>query len=803
MIKNYLKVALRNLRKHKYFTTLNVFGLGLSMSICLVIIQLIFDHYQYDRFHPENEQIFRVTTSCTGQEGMFDEVYATSSYRFKEELQENYSFLSEATQLNNSFRGEIRSEYKILDTQSFFADENFFNVLGFQLESGNQETALMEPYSVVLSRKMADLLFPDQNAVGQTVDFEDHGNYKVTGVVATPPGNTHIQFDALASFSTIPVLIDKEILGERQLEWGNIWDNYNYLKLSDKSYRNEAEIAINKMATQNIEMDDDHPGYTFRLEGINEIVPGRPHSNELGFTIPNFALAFFGMLGIIVLITASINYTNLSIAKALTRAKEVGIRKINGARKSQIVNQFLTESILTAFLSLLFAVIIYQFLIRSFNEIWIFSFIGISLEDTPATYLYFVLFALFVGIITGIGPSIFLSRIKALKSLKGSGDYRRKRRSVLAFLTGKRTFLSIQFCLSILMLVTILILNRQAKYFVNATYGFNETEIFYINKFDHDPDLVKQEFDAIPGVQQVAFTSHHPAIGRSHGQPAKRTKDQEPITLYEFSVDPNYIDVMGLELIAGNDFPKDVSSENEKFLIINETAVETYGFESVNSAIGEILFLDTLSLQIIGVIKDYNWEPHLKNIRPLSLRIRPDRYEYAYLKVGKTDIIESKEKFEKAWSEFDPTREYEGGFLNEQLDLTYQFFFDIGNILTYVGMIALSITGLGFLGMVSFEMKSRTKEIGIRKVLGATFKSLTMSLSKGFIIMIVVSSLISIPIALWINGLWIDLLAYKAPTDASIVLLTCTILFSIVGLVILSQVWINANKNPSETLRTE
>ena len=663
MLRNYLTIAIRNLWKHKLFTGLNVFGLSLSMSICLVLILLVYDHYQYDKFHPETDKTYRITTYYKGQEGTFDEGYATSSFLFKKHLINDYSFVQTATNLNNGFRGEIRSPHKILDIESLFADEDFFKVFGFRLKEGDPQSALIDPFSIVLSHELANKLFPGQSALGQTIDFEDHGSYKVTGVTEKVEENTHVVFEALASLSTIPVLEEKEIFSDSHESWTNIWDNYNYLVLNSQEDRAKTEKIINELAEANVKVSDKHPGWVFRLQALDEIVPGKSMSNEIGYALPWFVLAFFGLMGFVVLITASINYTNLSIAKSLSRAKEIGIRKVNGASRGQVISQFLVESVLTALISLVLSIFIYRYLIIAFNEIWIFSMIGVSIEDSIGTYGYFILFTVIIGLFTGIGPALFLSKLKAINTLKGTvGRSHSRKRSILSYVTGKRTLISVQFCLSILMLVTILILKKQANFLTGAEYGFNETEVFYVNRHDHDPELLKQHYAAMAGVESITFTSHHPAIGRSNGNGAKWKEDQEEITLYNFSVDPYYVDVMDLELIAGRDFSKNIDNKNEKFLIINETAVETYGFESANQAIGEVLTMDSLSLTIIGVLKDYHWEPHMKSIRPLALRIQPDRFEYAYLKVKSNDLIEEGKKYEAAWANFDPAREFEGGF---------------------------------------------------------------------------------------------------------------------------------------------
>ncbi|WP_420318593.1 ABC transporter permease [Ekhidna sp.] len=803
MLKNYLKIALRNLGKHKLFTSLNIFGLSVSMSVCLVLILLVYDHFQYDKFHANKDSIYRIITYTNGHQGPFDEGYATSPLGFKDILVDNYSFVKGGTNLNTYFRGEIRSPHKILETRSLYGDKDFLSLFGFELLEGDKN-ALDEPFSIILNEDMAGKLFPEQQALGQTIDFEDHGSYKVTGVVKDPPSKTHLQFDAMASISTLPFLNEKQLVRADFDSWENIWGNYNYILLDERASIPEVEKIINEIASTNQELEDDHPGYAFELQALTSIVPGKILGNEISFALPWFVLAFFGFLGLVVLITATINYTNLSIAKSLSRAKEIGIRKVNGASKRQIVSQFLVESVLTSCMSLVLAFIMYKYLVKAFNEIWIFNMAGVTLTDSIYAYGYFVLFAIVLGLLTGIGPSLFLSRLKAINSLKGKlRSVTSKKKSIFSYISGKRTLISIQFSLSILMLITILILHKQANFLVGANYGFNDSEIFFVTTYGQDEAALRSHFGSIPGVEDLAFTSHHPGVGRSNGFTAHWKEGQEPITLYHFAVDHNYIDVMGLELIAGTQFPENISDTNEKFIIINETALETYGFESSSQAIGEALHFDDRSLTISGVIKDYHWEPLMASIRPLALRIMPGNYEFAYLKVSGDDIINTKNKMEEAWIEFDKTRDFQGGFLNAEIDQFYQFFYDLGSILTYIALLALSITSLGFLGMVSFDLKTKIKEIGIRRVLGATFQSLIFSMSKGFVIMICITSLLAIPLALWINNLWVNAMAYHAPIGLSIIIPAAAIIFVIAGATIISQVWVNANRNPTETLRSE
>ncbi len=806
MLKNYLTVAWRNLLKHKGFTAINIVGLSLSMSVCLVLISLIYDHFQYDNFHPESENIYRITSKYKGQSGLFGDNYASSPLPFGKKLKEDYSFVRNYTNMANSGReGEITSPNKVLRLNSWFADERFFEVLGFNLKEGNAQTALQNPYSIVIDEDKASKFFPDGDAIGSMVEFAGYGSFKVTGIVEKPADKSHIQFEALLSLSTIESLQNKDLIGDVN-EWEHIWSCYNYLLLKEDADLALLTSEMNKIGSENIDIEDeDHPGYEFNLQGVDDIVPGKLMSNELGFTIPGIMLLFFGMLGLVVIITASINYTNLSIAKSISRAKEIGIRKSNGASKRQILLQFLTESIFIALLSLVGAVIIYKQLVIQFNELWIFSLVGVKIADTVSAYAYFFLFSIILGVFTGIAPALFLSKINVITSLKGSITKIRRKKGLGKYFSGKKILTGIQFGFSIILLISIFLIKDQGDFLVNSNYGFDEENVFYMELQGHDTDIIRSEFSSIPGVEAVSFTSHHPAVGRSHGTGVKTDPNAEDdITIYHFAVEQDYLKVMDLQLLAGNGFPKNVSAENEKFIVINEKAVSTLNLGSPEEAIGEVLiFEDSMRVSVVGVVKDYHWEPLMKSIRPLGLRLLPDDFEFAYFKISGNDPIKTAKAFESKWIDFDESRDFQGGFLDEKLDEFYQFFYDLGGILTLIGTLAIVITSLGFLGMISFELKTKTKEIGIRKVLGADFKQLALVLSRSFIFMIVVAAFVAVPLAIFINGLWIYEMAYYQPISIfnvgpAILIILLLSLGTVLGLLVK-----NVNQNPVNSLRYE
>lgn len=809
MLRNHLIIAWRSILKHKGFTAINIIGLSLSMSVCLLLILLVYDHYSYDTFHPKGDQTYRVLTYKNGSSGPFAPAYASSPLLLGQTLKDQYPFIEDVVNLNNGLRGEFRSEEKIIDFneingRSFFVSPSFFKAFGFELKTGNEETALNDPFSLVLSESLAQTLFVNQNPMGASIEIGDLGTFTVTGIVKDPPGKSHIKFNSIGSISTLPLLKNQNMFTEDYDAWENVYMSYNYLVIKEGHETAEVEAAINQIAKANQHLDVDHPGYRYELQSILDVVPGRLLSNELSFALPKIALMFFGMLGLIVIITASINYTNLSVALSLTRLKEVGIRKTNGATKSQIIGQFLIESIIVSFLSLLVAIGIYQILLNQFNTLWIFNTIGISLTDTWSAYLLFLSFSLLLGLISGFGPSLFISKIKVTGLLKGSTGLQSPVKGFSKYFSGKKILLGIQFSLSMIMLISIFLLQDQSSYLTSSEYGFDQHQVYYVELQGHDKEKIATEFSSISGVESVSFTSHHPATGRSFGADFKRADMTDPVSVNYFSADDQYIHVMGLELIAGSNFPTSVNNDNEKFIILNELAVKTLGFDSPEASIGEEVWIDedTKAVQIAGVVKDYHWEPLMKSIEPLALRIIPNDYNFAYFRIeGPSAQIHS--QMTNKWRAFDEAREYKGGYLDEAIGEFYLFMDDLAGILMYISLIAIAITSLGFLGMVSFHLKMRVKEIGIRKVLGAGFGSIALDMSKGFIVMLSVSMIFALPIAIIGNGLWINAMAVHSPISVFNVgpaVLLVTILASIT---VLGLVWKSASQNPTASLRSE
>lgn len=759
MIKNYLLIAFRAYWKNKGFTSINLVGLAVGMSVCFMVILLVFDQVNYDEFHPDKERIYRILSIEKGASDFFD-ARASSSALFKEYLFEKETGIEQWTCMSRYFRGEARSEERILEFRGFYADPDFFHVFGFELDGISAEYALGEPFSVVLSEEFAARIFPNSDPVGQLIEVNESQEYLVRGIVKEPIGKTHVQFDMLGSFSSIDPLIGKKVLGKGAYQWENVSMAHNYMVLKSGTEPSYVEEKLNQLAEEHMDFPDDRPGYRFELQHLNNITPGRIMANELGFTMPLIFLGFFLLLGLIVILTATINYSNLAIAQALNRIKEVGIRKVNGATRLSIIAQFLVEALLINFGAMLLAIILYRLMIILFNGLWLFDLVGLELDDHGSAYLYFFLFSLMLGLITGIGPALYVSRFDPSHSLKQGFSPKSGRAQRWYSFSGKKFMIGFQFFLALILIISITLIRDQSQQLVNSQYGFEEENIFFIELQGHDPDLVRTEFEKHSAVLSTALTSHHTAVGRTMGSRLQNHPESEKVDFNFFSIDENYLDLMGISLIAGRDLlPPGTSSQGDAILI-NETAVEALGFEDAQKCIGSMVYRnDTTRLKIVGVVKDYNYEVLMKDIYPLMLIWEADEIEYLYLKLHGVEVGRTKEELEAIWKSFDERRDFKAGFLDEEMDMFYAVFGDLIKILTLIAALAVVITCLGLIGMVDFATRVRIKEVGVRKVLGAENRNLIWILSREFIILILITISLATPLALFLNSLWLDQMA--------------------------------------------
>jgi len=807
MLKNYLKIALRSVARQKLFSFVNIAGLSLAMSVSLMLITIVYNQLHYDAFHADADRLYRIESYNPAGVRIFAGT-ASSPLPFKKALQDHYAYFDAYTNLRFDIGREVQTQEKVLELKSLLADDQFFDVFSFPLVEGDRETALNDPFSVVVTRTTAVKFFGKRDSyLGLILDYTGVGSFKVTGVVDLEGVQTHMKFDALGSMSTLHALGDDGPISEKENDnWQNMWVGYNYFKLAPGVDPKQVEATIATLATENIKWAEDRQPYTYEVAPVTAIAMGNMHGNELGFYIPNIVLAFFAFLALVVMVTALFNYTNLSLAKSLTRAREIAVRKVSGASRSQVIQQFVIESVIMAVISLILSVALLNIIIPAFNGLEIFTLAELSVDFTYGALPYFIVFSVCVGLLAGVFPALFLSKFSPVQALKGyhgvSGDV--GKRGFLSNFSMKKLLMIVQFGLSIFMIISILAMREQTSLMVNSNYGFNEDNILVVELQGSKPEIVAAEFSSHPAVVSYSFSSHSPAVGRTHGDDFQLEEGGERFGLNHFSVDENYISTFGITLLAGRDFAAGDSQGEEKFIIFNEQAVKKAGFESPHDAIGKEIILNKENrVQIIGVVKDYHYEPLMRPIEAMALRLQPDSYANINLKVAGNDLPGVVAFFKEKWKAIDSKREMKYSFLDEEMDHFYFFLGDVTSIVTAVSLFAIFISCLGLLGMVSFQLQTRVKEIGIRKVLGATTQYLVMTLTRQFSMVIVIAVVVFVPLSVLVSDLWLNLMATHISIGVGIIASALLIVGCLGMLTIASQVVKAATANPLNALRNE
>jgi len=795
MLYNYIKIALRNIKKHKLFSFINVFGLSFSLAICMIIIMLLADQYSYDAYNTQSDRIYRINHTRSDMDDIISGM-ATSPMPLGEELKSNYTGIESYTRL---YRGFGNSWVKLMQDvniplSGFYADPNVFEIFQYDFAFGEAKTALVEPYSVVITYETAEKLFREANPIGELIKVGNLGSYKITGVLKKMENKSHIKFDGLASMSTLPGLEKQEIMPPSTDNWRNRTRGWTYIKLEKETTvpvveSNLAQISIDQYG----EMDD--MDATFYLQNIRDISPGPIMGNAIGPGIPMMFVYFLSGLAFVIIVSACFNYTNLSIARSLTRAREVGVRKIFGAVRYQIFFQFLMESIIVAILAFGVSLIIVQFLEPAFLELNFSQLLDLDLNNSPNIYLLCLGFSVFVGVLAGILPAMFHSSVKALQALKNLSGVK-----VFSNVGLRKLLIVAQFSLSLFLVITVKLIYNQMNYMVDKEYGFNTDNNLVIKLNTTSAEKLKSELLTYSNIVNVTAAGFTPASGTSSTINVVIREEEKELNIFE--VDEDYVENMGLEIVAGQNFTG--SMRNEK-LVINEKAANFLGFFSSLDAIGQTVLLnDTVRYEIIGVLKDYHHETLLSKIRPLALIYDPEGFSILQVKVNSNNYENAIENIEQAWASVNPGLMIEYKLLSDEIAFFTDIMFgDLSKIISFISFLAIVIACLGLMGMVVFSTQTRLKEVSIRKVLGASNQMLVYLLSKGFIKLLGVAILISVPLSWFVNDLWLQFIAYRVNIGADVILFG-VLLVSILGILVIgSQTFKAANTNPAEILRNE
>ena len=807
MLRNYFKIAWRNLARNKTFAAINIIGLAVGLATCLLIVFFVLHELSYDRYHTHAGRIYRMTTH--GRVGGTEINAAGVGAPAASAMRRDYAGVEAATRLDEDGSYIVkRGSTSFKEGKVAFVDSNFFAIFSIPvIESRNAKTLLTEPNTVVITATTARKYFGKQNPVDQTLTVGDKGVFRVTGVCADVPSNTHFHYDFFCSM--------------RSTQPGDKWLNsgvHTYLVL-------RAGYSVDDLRAKSAEMVKRYIGpelpqflgvtlpeylrsgnrFGFQFQPITDIHLG---SNLEGEHEPNGSIQYvyiFSAIAIFILLLACINFMNLSTAGAAGRAKEVGVRKVLGSRRGQLMGQFLTESVLLTFLALLLAVGLVAVLLPGFNQL-AGKQVGLGVLTAGWMLPGIALACLLIGLLAGSYPAFVLSAFRPVSVLKGSGPLAGLRSGWL-----RNTLVTVQFVVSVAMIISTILVSQQLRFIQNKKVGFDKEQVLVLHDtyvLDSKMNAFRADLTRLSAVSRVTSAGYLPAGASNSGmngiQPDNGAAQPETYRNKQYYIDEDYLPTLGIGLALGRNFSKAFPSDSAAVLI-NQAAARQFGWKNPIghrlSTVGDGSPRDHRTYTIVGVVKDFHFESMHQRIAPMVLFYGQDNYQMA-LRVQTDNIPALLKTIEQRWkAQTDSPFAY--SFLNERFNAIYQSEQRVAQLFSIFAGLAVVIACLGLFGLAAFTTQQRTKEIGVRKVLGASVASIVALLSKDFLKLVLVAIVIASPLAWWAMHRWLQDFAYKIDIAWWVFALAGLLAVGIALLTVSFQSIKAALMNPVKSLRSE
>jgi putative ABC transport system permease protein len=791
MFKNYLKIALRNMRKHKVYSFINISGLAVSIACCLMILMHIRFETSYDNYHKDADRVYRLGIDIDTP--AFKRTFALISYLEASYLKENFpqvEAVARFVSLNNVL---VRKGETVFYEDNFIrADNDIFDVLTFPFIHGDPKSALTRPGTLVISESAGHKYFGNENPTGQTIQVSGD-EFVITGVIVDPPKNTHLQCGFIAS------MVESEIEDGMKRHWHlNVF--YTYIKfrpdIDAQALLPEIEAGAN--AQKDIK---EGQKFTYFLQPLKDIHLFSHIYGELEPPGNPTYLLIFGVIAGLILTIASINFINLSTARATARAKEVGTRKIVGAFRKQLIVQFLGESLLTTLLAVVLACLIVIVFLPLYSNL---TEIPYTMRDLVRFDLLLAMtgIILFSGVVAGSYPAFFLSALRPIAILKGNQGGRSKGNNL------RRAMVVGQFIVSFILIAGTIVVSQQIRYMKNRTLGFEKEQKVVIPvrqgaSIRKNFETVKAEFLKYSGITGAAVSSGIP--GRlAQGGNVKLVGEANDMSqwMYYLFVDTDFIREYGITLAAGRAFQKELFPDQGASVMINETAVRKFGWSKSAEALGKTIdgWVDG---EIIGVIKDFHFFGLQQEIEPLVIAVRPRYYYYITVALSTENIGRTLVFVKNTWTDLFPGIPFDYFFLDTYFNRFYRQEEKVGALVRVFGILAISIACLGILGLTAHSSQWRTKEIGIRKVIGASATRIAGLLTGEFVKWILFANFIALPIAYYILNKWLSGFAYRVGFSVWFLLVPSTLILGLAALTVSYHTIKAATANPVDSLRYE
>ena len=796
MIRSYIKSSRRVIIRSKLFSGINIVGLAVSMSVGMLIIAFVSDLYSYDLELKHKDRIYRITTVDRRGGQTFREM-ASTSWKAGNLVKEKIPGIEAVTIMRRSFRGDAKIGEFTVPVSGLYADNNFFDVFSFPLAKGISQTCLKEPYSIVLTETSAKKLFGNQDVIGKIIKF-DSANYVVTGLMSDIPKRSHIKFEMLVSLSSINVN-EKGFDGD-VLDWTNIYSNYVYMLLDKKTDPRSVQSAVNKFENiENATLRDRQ--ILLSLQSIKNIAVGVPKGNEIGPVVSRFVLICMAALAFVIILSACFNYTNLSIARSLRRSREVGIRKVVGAVRAQIMGQFIAESVIIALCALCFAFLIFLVLRVQFLSLHPEVEKIFSLELSPRLFLYFILLAVVVGMMAGLLPAVFYSKINAVRVLKDASTMK-----VFRHVSLRKALIVIQYTFSLIFITATIIGFSQYKGFLRFDLGFKTDHILNINMQNNKEEVFVKELSALPGIKGISKSLIVSSIGSIYGSIVKYNNPSDSSMVDINNIDEHYLPLHQYTLLSGRNFTAKPKNAPETEVVVNEELIRRFniGHNDPEKAIGQVIHIDNKDLMIISVLKDFHYGTLDNRIDPAVFIYSADPNGYVNVKIETDNTKAMLTSIETIWKKMDPVHPLDAKFYDDQIENAYSQFSVMLKIIGFFAFLAISIASLGMFGMVIYTMEKRLKEVSIRKILGAGEGILMYMLSKSFLQLLLIAALIALPVT-WLvcDKVLLRKFAYHQPIHIGELFIGLLIVAGMAAIMIGLQTLKIIRVNPARVLKNE
>ena len=805
MLKNYIIIALRSMKKNKAYSVINIAGLALGMTATILIMLFVQDELSFDRYHDKSDRIFRVSRAWYNNDGEESLHLGQVAPPFAPLLKSDYDgIIEEAVRVMNNGMLVSYEDKKIEEENLYFADKEIFKVFSWEMIHGDPGTALDLPNSIVLTETTAQKYFGDQDPIGKTLNLDNQFDLKVTGVIKDIPTNSHFHPDFLAPM----VLVESYYGGPDQFMAAFGSNNFStYLLLKEGYDYLELQAQMGGFLEKHLQPGNNgRPASEYNsltLWPITDIHLKSHLDSELEANGDEGYVYLYTIIALFILLIACVNFINLSTARSAKRAREVGMRKVMGAHRFMLIKQFLMESILYAVFALIISYVLVAIIMPWFND---FTQKELMVDLISNRFLVILMLSItaVTGLIAGSYPAFFLSGFKPVDTIKGEvvkGNSRFGLRSVLVVL---------QFAISIVLLVGVGVVQDQLEYVKSKDLGFNDHRALVLPS----SDKIRDEFESVktnllqqPGIEQVGYSSRIPS-GRlldSNEAKAEINGEMQSINfrIADVHTDHDFLTVLDIPIIAGRNFDRNLASDSTEAFIINESTVRTIGWKNNNESIGKKFNYGNRQGYIVGVVKDFHFESLHQEIAPIVFLITSGRGGSMVLRLDDSKIVETMTYLREQWAFLRPGFPFTSYFIDARFDEQYANEERLAELVTYFSGLAIIIAMLGLFGLASFTAEQRFKEIGIRKVLGASVPEILLLLTKGFSVLVIIGFIIAAPLAYYLMTKWLGTFAYHGTVSMVTVVIAGIVSILLAWITVGVQTIRAARANPIQSIQYE